>query len=54
MEAIQLKLKDAIKIKYFSYYQFNLWLNGDCGGTDYEKNYRAWFYFKVKTTNKFC
>jgi hypothetical protein len=31
--------------------KFSLYLNGDCGSTELEKPYRAWFFFRVTKHN---
>jgi hypothetical protein len=28
--------------------EFNLWTKPDCGGTEFECNYKSWFYFAIK------
>lgn len=28
--------------------EFHLWTNPDCGGTEFECNYKSWFYFALK------
>lgn len=33
--------------------EFHLWTNPDCGGTEFECNYKSWFYFALKGKSAF-
>jgi len=31
-------------------YEFNIWTNPDCAGTEFENGNRSWFYFGIRGT----